>query len=222
MTSKDSFSSNSRLTASLLFVACVGLLWALGTVIAQQPQRNLPGNVPRNEQKSDTATSDQKKKAPRPGGLGNKAPELPANLFVAASTVSKSPLRHEWVDIPAGKIKLHTWIHYPQGDGKVPVVIMMHYDAGMDDLQRALADQIASEGYIVVAPDLTSGLGPKGGNYESFKFPDEALRANLKLAPAEAMRRYRVAYDYAMKMPRANGTDWAATIVSVSPRRLRC
>jgi carboxymethylenebutenolidase len=48
-------------------------------------------------------------------------------------------------------------------------------------------------------------MGPKGGNFESFKFPDEALRANLKVKPAEAMRLYRVAYDYAMKMPRANG-----------------
>ena len=55
------------------------------------------------------------------------------------------------------------------------------------------------------APDLTSGLGPNGGNYESFRFPDEAWRANLKIPAAEAMRRYRVAYDFAMKHPRANG-----------------
>ncbi|MEQ1884488.1 MAG: dienelactone hydrolase family protein [Bryobacteraceae bacterium] len=146
-----------------------------------------------------------KRTVPRPGGLGNKVPELPANLFTAAGAVSKSPLKHEWVDIPAGKIKLHTWIHYPQGDSKVPVVLLMHYDAGMDDLQRSMADQLASEGFLVVAPDLTSGMGPKGGNFESFKFPDEALRANLKVTQAEAMRRYRVAYDYAMKMPRSNG-----------------
>lgn len=146
-----------------------------------------------------------KRPVPRAGGLGNKVPELPANLFTSAGTVARSQLKHEWVDIPAGKIKLHTWIHYPKGDEKVPVVILMHYDAGLDDLQRAVADQLAFEGYLVVAPDLTSGMGPKGGNFESFKFPDEALRANLKLSQAEAMRRYRVAYDYAMKMPRANG-----------------
>ncbi|MEQ1949024.1 MAG: dienelactone hydrolase family protein [Bryobacteraceae bacterium] len=146
-----------------------------------------------------------KRPVPRPGGLGNKVPELPANLFTAAGAVSKSPLKHEWVEIPAGKIKLHTWIHYPQGDGKAPVVLMMHYDAGFDDLQRAMADQLASEGFLVLAPDLTSGMGPKSGNFESFKFPDEALKAHLKVPAAEAMRRYRAAYDYAMKMPRSNG-----------------
>jgi carboxymethylenebutenolidase len=187
-------SKNGRLIAAVLFVGCAALLWVLADAIAQEPERG-----------GQTKSDEKKKAAPRPGGLGNKSPELPANLFVASSTVAKSTLRHEWVDIPAGKIKLHTWIHYPQGDGKAPVVIMMHYEAGMDDLQRALADQIAQEGFLVVAPDLTSGLGPKGGNFESFKFPDEALRSNLKLSLAESMRRYRVAYDYTMKMPRANG-----------------
>ena len=72
-------------------------------------------------------------------------------------------------------------------------------------LQRSLADQIAYEGLLVVAPDLTSGFGPKGGNFESFPFPDEAMRAVLKVPAAEAMRRYKAAYDYAMKLPRSNG-----------------
>jgi hypothetical protein len=71
-----------------------------------------------------------KRTVPRAGGLGNKVPELPANLFTAAGTVARSQLKHEWVDIPAGKVKLHTWIHYPQGDGTVPVVLLMHLGHG--------------------------------------------------------------------------------------------
>ena len=182
---------HERLTATLLFL-CVGVLRLPGPARAQ-----LPGGP---DQKGEPS-----KKEPRPGGLANKTPEFPAGLFTAASTVARTSLRHQWVDIPMGSTKLHTWIHYPQGDGKVPVVLLMHYDAGLDDLQRSLADQIAYEGFLVVAPDLTSGFGPNGGDFESFQFPDEALRAVLKISAAEAMRRYKAAYEYAVKLPRSSG-----------------
>lgn len=147
------------------------------------------------------------------GGRGNplstKQPNLPANLFTSSSTVARTPLGHEWVDIPMGRVKLHTWIEYPEGDAKAPIIIVMQYDAGLDDLQRALADQLALEGFIAVAPDLLSGQGPKGGNYDSFRFPDDAVQASAKMAPDEIIRRYKAAYDYGMKLPRANGKSAA-------------
>ena len=96
-------------------------------------------------------------------------------------------------------------MEYPTGDAKAPVVILIHYDAGLDVSQQALADQLALEGFIAVAPDLLSGRGPKGGNFDAFPFPDDALRANLKLPQAEGLRLYKAAYDYAMKLPRSSG-----------------
>lgn len=157
--------------------------------------------------KEDVGKKDggEKKGRPGVGGLGNKSPDRPANLFVSASTVAHTSLRHEWVDVPAGKTKLHTWVEYPAGDAKAPVVILMHYDAGLDVSQQALADQLALEGFIAVAPDLLSGRGPKGGNFDAFAFPDDALRANLKLPRAEGLRLYKAAYDYSMKLPRGSG-----------------
>jgi carboxymethylenebutenolidase len=139
------------------------------------------------------------------GGLGTKNPALPANLFTSASTVARTSLQHEWVDIPMGSGKLHTWIEYPAGEARAPLVLLLHYDAGLDDLQRAIADQLAIDGFIAIAPDLLSGLGPKGGSYDSFSYPDEALRAIAKIGPAEAMRRLKVAFDYGMKLPRSIG-----------------
>src|SRR5215471_339201 len=118
--------------------------------------------------------------AGRGGGLAGKNPALPANLFTSASTVAHTSLQHDWVDIPMGSGKLHTWVEYPAGEAKAPLVLLMHYDAGLDDLQRALADQLATDGFIAMAPDLLSGLSPKGGNYDSFTYPDEALRAVAK------------------------------------------
>jgi carboxymethylenebutenolidase len=122
-----------------------------------------------------------------------------------ASTVAHTGLRHEWLDIRMGSGKLHTWIEYPAGEAKAPLVLLMHYDAGLDDLQRAIADQLATDGFIAIAPDLLSGLGPKGGNYDSFSYLDEALRALATIMSGEAMRRLKTAFDYVMKQPRANG-----------------
>ena len=143
--------------------------------------------------------------AGRGGGLSAKNPALPANLFTSASTLAHTSLRHEWVDIPMGTAKLHTWIEYPAGEAKAPLVLLRHYDAGLDDLQRAIADQLATDGFIAVAPDLLPGLGPKGGDYDSFPYPDEALRTLAGMRPEEALRRFRIAFDYGMKLPRANG-----------------
>jgi carboxymethylenebutenolidase len=134
-----------------------------------------------------------------------KLPDLPAGTFSAASTLLHSTLRKEFVDLPVGEVNLHTWVEYPTGAGKAPVVIVMQHGPGMDDWQRALADQLAMQGFIAVAADLYSGLGPNGGNWDSFEGIDAALRAAGKLMPEEAIRRYKAAYEYGIKLPRASG-----------------
>ncbi len=154
--------------------------------MAQQPPAAQPGGGPR-------------------GYPVGKLPELPAGVFTAKSTLLHSTLRREFVDLPVGGVNLHTWIEYPQGAGQAPVVIVMQHGPGLDDWQRALADQLALQGFIGVAADLYSGLGPNGGNWDSFEGTDAAMRAAGKLTPEEAIRRYKAAYEYAIKLPRASG-----------------
>jgi carboxymethylenebutenolidase len=140
------------------------------------------------------------------GGLGNKAPNLVASVWTASSTVARTMLRHEWVEVPLGNTRLRTWIEYPQGDGPAPVVVVLQHEVGLDDWMRSVADQLALEGFIAVAPDLFSGFGPNGGGFDSFPAPDVAMRqAAPRLTPAEAMRRALAAADYGSKLPRANG-----------------
>ncbi len=134
-----------------------------------------------------------------------KLPDLPAGIFTAKSTLLHSTLRKEFVDIPVGNVKLHTWIEYPAGNDKAPVVLVMQHGPGLDDWQRALADQLAREGFIAIAPDLFSGMGPRGGNYDSFEGPDDVLRSNAKLSQDEGIRRYKAAFAYGKTLPRANG-----------------
>jgi carboxymethylenebutenolidase len=131
--------------------------------------------------------------------------ELPAGVFTARSTLLNSKLRREFVDIPMGDVKLHTWVEYPEGTGKAPIVIVMQHGPGMDDWQRALADQLAQEGYLAIAVDLHSGLGPNGGNYDSFQGTDDVMRAASRLTPEDMQLRYQAGLAWAKKLPRWNG-----------------
>src|ERR1044072_9220556 len=81
----------------------------------------------------------------------------------------------------------------------------MPHEAGPDDWVRAIADQLALEGFIAVVPDIVSGMGPGGGDFGSFRFEADVIRATTKLSEREVMNRYRAAYDYARKLPRAGG-----------------
>ena len=134
-----------------------------------------------------------------------KLAELPAGVFTAHSIVLNSKHRKEFVDIPLGNGKLHTWVEYPDGEGKAPIAIVMQHGPGMDDWQRALADQLAQDGFIAIAADLHSGLGPNGGNYDSFQATDEVMRATARLTPDDMQRRYKTALEWGKKLPRWNG-----------------
>lgn len=134
-----------------------------------------------------------------------KRPDLPASILTADSALAASRVRHEWVVIETPTVKLRTWVSYPEGNARTGVVIVMQQGPGNDAWERSLADQIASEGFIAVAPDLHSGLGPNGGGFDDFQFRDDVLRANARLNDDLRMTLYKAARDWALKLPRANG-----------------
>jgi carboxymethylenebutenolidase len=79
----------------------------------------------------------------------------------AKATLDKSPRHGEYVTLTAaGGRKLQAWVVYPQVKDKAPVVVMVHEIFGLSDWAREMADELAGAGYIVVEPDLLSGLGP--------------------------------------------------------------
>jgi carboxymethylenebutenolidase len=138
-------------------------------------------------------------------GLADKQSDLPASYYTATATLARSKLKKEWVDIPLGDVKLHTWVEYPDGNDKTGVVIVMQHGVGLDDWMRSVGDQLAQQGFIAVAPDAWSGTGPNGGNRDSFEFDDDAMRAAARITPDETIRRYKTAREWALKLPRANG-----------------
>lgn len=143
---------------------------------------------------------------PRPRGYPISKPDhLVAGYFNARSTVETSPMRSEWVDVPVDGVPIRTRVVYPEGDGEAPIVIAMQHGTGLDDWMLALADQLAREGFIAIAPDMHSGLGPDGGNTDSFAFIDDIMKANAQISTEFALRRFEAAYEHGMGLPRASG-----------------
>src|SRR5260370_38794562 len=79
----------------------------------------------------------------------------------AKQTLEKSPRHQEWVDVKHDNRVVHAFIVYPEVKGKAPVVIVIHEIFGLSDCAQSVADQLATHGYIAIAPDLLSGLVPK-------------------------------------------------------------
>src|SRR5579883_704532 len=145
---------------------------------------------------------------------------VPGEFGGPEKAVDKSPRRGHWVDIPAntsqGMVKLHAWLVQPLGNDKAAVVVLIHPGPGMDigdtprkgegaNWMRSVADRLAMQGFIVIMPDLASGLGPNGGNFDSFRYSDDQAKAlGMRPVPVK-IELLRAAREYAMKLPRANG-----------------
>jgi carboxymethylenebutenolidase len=136
--------------------------------------------------------------------LAAAANALPPDADHAKEALAKSPRHGEWVDVKlADGTKLVTWVVYPEKKEKAGVVIVIHEIFGLSDWVRGVADQLAGEGFIALAPDLLSGMGPKGGGTESLG--EDATKVIRTLTPEAVDARLDAVRAYALKLPVANG-----------------
>lgn len=131
--------------------------------------------------------------------FGQALPPLEAD---APARLAASPRHGEWVTVTSGSDKVNTWIVYPERSDKAPVVLVVHEIFGLTDWVRAVADQLAAEGFIALAPDLLSGKGPGGGGSSSVS-KDDARALIAALSPDEITRRLDAAARYATSLPSA-------------------
>jgi len=68
-----------------------------------------------------------------------------------------------------------------------------------------MADELAAQGFIVIAPDLLTGFGPNGGGSSEFASQDATMKAVSGLDPEGVMADLDAAADYGKKLPAANG-----------------
>src|ERR1700758_2633929 len=80
----------------------------------------------------------------------------------AKAKLEKSPRHREWVTVKHDGRSVETFVAYPETKAKAPVVLVIHEIFGLTDWAQEVADEFAAAGYIAVAPDLLSGMGPNG------------------------------------------------------------
>src|SRR5215210_9526274 len=156
------------------------------------------------------APPDAPKASPAPQAAPAPAPRdenLPPSEEQAKAALNKSSRHGEWVDVKlsSGGAPIRTWVVYPERKDKAGVVIVIHEIYGLSDWIRGVADQLAREGFIAVAPDLISGLGPNGGGTDSVPSRDDVTKLVRALTPEDATARLNAVRDYAVKLPAANG-----------------
>src|SRR5438270_10992058 len=127
----------------------------------------------------------------------------------AKAKLEKSPRHHEWVTVKHDGRSVETFVAYPESKGKRPVVLIIHEIFGMTDWVQDLADQVAEAGYIAVAPDLLSGMGPNGGRSSSFA-EGKTMEAVSHLNPDQVTADLNAAADYGLKVPASSGKLFVA------------
>lgn len=123
----------------------------------------------------------------------------------AKQTLDKSPRHGEWVQIKHDNRTVHAFVVYPETKQKAPVVIVIHEIFGLSDWVRTVADRLAENGYIAIAPDLLSGMGPNGGKSSDFPSRDATVEAIGKLDPDQITADLNAVADYGKKLPAGNG-----------------
>jgi carboxymethylenebutenolidase len=99
---------------------------------------------------------------------------------------------------------VETFVVYPESKDKRPVVLVIHEIFGMTDWVEDLSDQLAEAGYIAIAPDLLSGMGPHGGR--SSDFPQGAATEAVSHLNADQITAdLNAVADYGLRLPGATG-----------------
>lgn len=128
--------------------------------------------------------------------------ELPADASGALARLNSSPRHGEWVTIHTGNgDSLRTWAVYPERSSKAPVILVVHEIYGLSSWIRSVADQLAADGYIAIAPDLLTMKNLPDA-------PDSvlaplAVAAVRTLDPAWVQRQLDAVARYGMSLPAA-------------------
>jgi carboxymethylenebutenolidase len=131
--------------------------------------------------------------------------KLPPSANTAPARLKASNRHAEWVKIPwepGSKDSLMAWIVYPSTNrAKTPVVVVVHEIFGLQTWVRGVADQVAAEGFIAIAPDLLSRV--RGGPSADEISGDSARKIISGVMSAERNRGIIAAASYAMSQPSA-------------------
>src|SRR5687768_14604927 len=111
---------------------------------------------------------------------------------------------------------IRAWVVYPERSDKAPVVVVIHEIYGLTPWIRGVADQLAADGFIAIAPDLLTSKNLPGSP-EDGPSPDAATAAIRTLNPGDVQRHLDATARYGMSLPAATqkygvvGFCWGGT-----------
>ena len=122
----------------------------------------------------------------------------------AKQRLAKSSRHQEWVKVKNGTREVSSFVVYPEVKNKATAVVVIHEIFGMTDWVQSLTDQLAEAGYIAIAPDLLSGMGPNGGGTSSLD--RQSIGQKIRDLPADQIAGdLNAVADYVAKLPASNG-----------------
>jgi carboxymethylenebutenolidase len=132
---------------------------------------------------------------------------IPPGEAGAKAYLEQSPRHHEWayVPLPGKETKVSAFVAYPERKEKAPVVIVIHEIYGLTDWVRAVADRLAADGFIAIAPDFLSGRGPGGGGSDRFASRDDVVKAVRDLAAPDVVTVLDAVSRFGRGLPAASG-----------------
>ena len=131
---------------------------------------------------------------------------LMTNVALAQTDrLENSPRHLEYVTVKNGDREIKCFIAYPEVKEKATAVVVIHEIFGLTDWVRGVTDQLAERGFIAIAPDLLSGMGPDGGGTAEIGSGDAVRKAIQSLPPDQVTADLNATVDYVSKLPAANG-----------------
>ena len=128
---------------------------------------------------------------------------MPPGADDAVAALNESPRHGEWqmVRLSNGD-SVRSWVVYPEASGPAPVVVVIHEIYGLTNWVRSVADQLAADGFIAIAPDLLTGRDiptDAAGDPER----QAVVAAIRELSADVAQERIRAVAEHAMSLPAA-------------------
>ena len=146
--------------------------------------------------------TDHAAPAPAQAVAAPNDPRLPADAAGAVARLSASPRHGEYAIVhTGGGDSVRVWVVYPERSTKAPVVVVVHEIFGLSSWVRGVADQLAADGFIAVAPDLLTMKNlPDGPDSVLAPLATAAIRT---LDPAWVQKQLDAVGQYGMSLPAA-------------------
>jgi carboxymethylenebutenolidase len=128
---------------------------------------------------------------------------LPASGESADERLAASPREGEWVMIGVDGDSVRAWVVYPARREGAGVVVAVHDNRGMSNWIRGVADQLAADGFIAIAPDMLSTLAvPRDADGDS---DPDSVRAVIGRVEQATRDRYIQAFgEWGTRLPGAS------------------